>query len=100
MTNRLVQLTQIGQTGRSEDIDTLMQLLAQKDDLLTTKLVDNALNQVDTLQGCLRIQHYLFNGELIQRNFAALYFKRRGRTDLLVEAVAQGKIDEIQAFLV
>ena len=36
--------------------------------------------------------------ELEQRNFAALYFKRRNVTYYLEEAVAAGKIDAAQAF--
>jgi hypothetical protein len=34
----------------------------------------------------------------IQRNYAALYFKRRGAKNILKEAVKQGCIDKLQAF--
>ncbi|BAY74514.1 GUN4 domain protein [Nostoc linckia NIES-25] len=61
-------------------------------------LVDFTLGLVDTPQGQDRIRHYLFNGTQIQRNYAALYFKRRGAKNILKEAVNQGCIDKLQAF--
>ena len=87
-----------GNTGKTEDVDRLMDALALSDDLATTKLVDYALGLVDTREGRARLRHYLFNGNQQQRNYAALYFKRKGLVDLLVEAVAQGMIDEKQAY--
>jgi hypothetical protein len=54
---------------------------------------------VKTDEGADRIRHYLFQGAQIQRNYAALYFKRRDEMAPLHEAVAQGKIDEIQAYM-
>ena len=53
---------------------------------------------MDTRDGAARLRHYLFHGAPIQRNYAALYFKRRGRVALLDEAVQQGKIDAVQGF--
>jgi hypothetical protein len=53
------------------------------------------------LHSCLQrltFEHYLFQSEQIQSNYAALYFKRRGLPFLLDEAVAKAKIDAIQAY--
>ncbi len=77
-----------------------MAALVREDDFATSRLVDFALGLVDTREGKLRIRDYLFNGVQQQRNYAALYFKRRGWTDLLDEAVRQGKIDHLQAYLI
>lgn len=88
----------LGNSGKIEDVDRLMDALALKDDLATTKLVDYALGLVDTREGRARLRHYLFNGSQQQRNYAALYFKRRGLVDLLNEAVALGMIDQAQAY--
>ncbi len=88
-----------GSAGTAAGVDFLMAALAAQDDFATTRLVDFALSQVDTRAGRQRLQHYLFHGSQQQRNYAALYFKRRGYTDLLDEAVAQGSIDALQAYL-
>ncbi len=96
--DRYASFVALGNSGKTEDVDRLMDALALKDDLATTKLVDYALGLVDTRDGRARLRHYLFNGSQQQRNYAALYFKRRGLVDLLDEAVTLGKIDEKQAF--
>jgi hypothetical protein len=88
----------MGTSGSPEDIDLLMHALLTHDDLATYKLVDYALSHVRTPAGVQRIRHYLFEGLRSQRNYAALYFKRRGFTDTLHEALAQGKIDWDQGF--
>jgi len=88
----------IGTSGTAQDVDTLMRVLASDIDLTTSKLVDFALGLVDTRQGYRRIRYYLFQGDQRQRNYAALYFKRNGYTDLLEDAVAEGKIDFEQAY--
>ncbi|BDA69274.1 hypothetical protein CAL7716_034400 [Calothrix sp. PCC 7716] len=41
---------------------------------------------------------YLFNSTQAQRNYTALYFKRKGARDILVKAVNKGCIDRVQAF--
>ena len=88
----------LGTSAKREDVDYLMNALTRQDDFATSRLVDFALSLVDTREGKQRIRHYLFNGEQRQRNYAALYFKRKGYTDVLDEAVALGKIDHIQAY--
>jgi len=88
----------LGTSGTAEDVDTLMCVLAGDVDLKMIKLVDYALGLVDTWQGSRRIRYYLFHGNPQQRNYAALYFKRNGYTELLEDAVAEGKIDFEQAY--
>ncbi|MGV0104733.1 HEAT repeat domain-containing protein [Nostoc sp. DSM 114160] len=88
----------MARAGGVSDIDTLMENLENDRTSATCKLVDFTLSLVDTPQGQDRIRHYLFNGTQIQRNYAALYFKRRGAKKILKEAVNQGCIDKLQAF--
>ncbi|WP_099066031.1 hypothetical protein [Nostoc linckia] len=88
----------MARAGGVSDIDTLMENLENDRTSATYKLVDFTLGLVDTPQGQDRIRHYLFNGTQIQRNYAALYFKRRGAKNILKEAVNQGCIDKLQAF--
>jgi hypothetical protein len=87
-----------GSAGTPAGVDFLMAALVEQDDFATSRLVDFALSQVEARAGKERLRHYLFHGSQQQRNYAALYFKRRGRVDLLDEAVAQGKIDALQAY--
>jgi len=87
-----------GSSGKQGDVDLLMHELASRDDLATTGLVDFALSLVATGEGRQRIKYYLYNGCQVQRNYAALYFKRKGFVDLLDEAVGLGKIDREQAY--
>ena len=97
-TNRYASFVTWGNAGKTEDVDRLMDVLVMNDDLATTKLVDYALGLVDTRDGRARLRHYLFNGSQQQRNYAALYFKRRGLVDFLDEAIALGLIDQAQAY--
>ncbi|MFN6486821.1 MULTISPECIES: hypothetical protein [unclassified Nostoc] len=88
----------MARAGGVSDIDTLMENLENERTSATYKLVDFTLGLVNTSQSEDRIRHYLFNGTQIQRNYAALYFKRRGAKNILKEAVKQGCIDKLQAF--
>jgi hypothetical protein len=97
-TGRLQEYVAMGNCGRKEDVDFLMTILVEKDDFATSRLVDFSISLIQTREGRDRIKYYLFNGLQIQRNYAALYFKRLGFTSLLDEAVALGKIDAIQAY--
>lgn len=64
-----------------------------------TRYVDFALSLVKPNSiGYDRIKYCLFNGSLIQRNYASLYLNRLGEWKPLKEAYEQGLIDEIQAF--
>lgn len=88
----------MGTSGMDTDVDTLMQALVSQQDFSTSRLVDFALGLVETPEGVGRLHHFLLNGEPIQRNYAALYFKRRGDARTLHEAVNRGAIDWEQAF--
>lgn len=94
----LATLSQLAAGGSSADVDTLMQLLVTQTDLATGKLIDYALGLVESAPGAERIKFYLFNGQPVQRNFAALYFKRRGIERPLAQALALGLIDYQQGF--
>lgn len=96
--DRYQMFAALGRSGAAVDVDTLMCHLDEYADFTTTRLVDFALGLVETDDGAGRIRHYLFHGVQIQRNYAALYFKRRDELSLLNEAVAQGKIDTVQAY--
>lgn len=95
---RYEQYVALGVSGRTADVDALMQALHADNDMATSRLVDYALGLVETKDGRARLRHYLFEGTQQQRNYAALYFKRRNVTYYLEEAVAAGKIDAHQAF--
>jgi hypothetical protein len=88
----------MGTSGTADDVDRLMLALVAADDLATSRLVDFALSLVELDEGRQRLRDYLFDGNRQQRNYAALYFKRRNVTYFLEEAVAAGKIDAAQAF--
>ena len=87
-----------GRSGTSRDVDSLMNRIASESDIATVKLVDFALSLVTNREGMNRIKDFLFNGSRIQRNYAALYFKRRNEHELLTQAYKEGKIDRAQAF--
>lgn len=95
---RLAVVEEWGRSGRAEDIDRLMEWLEPEMTFTTSRLVDYALGLVTTPEGEAHIQHYLFEGTAVQRNYAALYFKRRGEMKVLDLAVRRGCIDELQAF--
>jgi hypothetical protein len=87
-----------GRSGNPADVDFLMSALVSDFNMGTTKLTDFALGLVPNGEGSHRVEHYLFNGTQTQRNFAALYFKRKGAIGVLRKAVEAKKIDAIQAF--
>lgn len=98
----------LGRRGLPADVDAIMLLLSADGSFSATRLADYALSLVNTPAGRRCIEHYLFNApHLIQRNYAALYFKRRGAggthpecLHLLRRAEALGLIDALQAFSV
>ena len=92
-------LKQRAQSGTISDVDYLMQKLDSNQSFTGCKLIDYALTLVSSDEGANRIKHFLFNGSTVQRNYAALYFKRRGANRLIDEAVQRGCIDTIQAYL-
>lgn len=84
--------------GRKSDVDFMMSRLHPEMTFLTSRLIDYGLGLINSWQGCMRIRFYLFYGNAIQRNYAALYFKRRGSALLLWLAVLLKRIDREQAF--
>ncbi len=97
-TNRFELFEQMGRSGMPMDIDIMMESLELDPSSSPHKLIDYALGLVNNLEGQLRIEYYLFNGTLVQRNYAALYFKRIRAVGILTEAVEMGCVDRIQAF--
>ena len=94
----LDDLKQRATSGRASDVDFLMEHLEWSQTFSRCKVIDFALNLVSSAEGQARIGHFLFNGSQIQRNYAALYFKRQGSAQLIDEAVRRGCIDEVQAY--
>jgi len=89
----------LGRRGTPADVDAIMLLLSADGSFSDTRLADYALSLVNTPEGRRRIEHYLFHGEqLIQRNYAALYFKRRGDMGRVRRAVDLGLVDAVQGF--
>jgi hypothetical protein len=72
-----------------DQVDTMMQTLEQVEGSKMGKLVDKSLSLVQTSEGQERIKHYLFNGTAKQKDYAARYFKEKGRKDVLVAAYQQ-----------
>ncbi len=86
------------QTGNSEDIDFIMQNLTTESTLSMTRYVDFSISLVENEDGIKRLEYYLFNGTLIQRNYCSLFFNRRGDWDVVKAAYDKGLLDEIQTF--
>ena len=84
--------------GDKSDIDFIMEKLTIHSSLATTRYIDFALSLLTNKNGIEQLRFYLFNGTLIQRNYASLYFNRSGDWKCVKEAYEQGLIDEIQAY--
>ncbi|MBK7096398.1 MAG: hypothetical protein IPH57_15600 [Saprospiraceae bacterium] len=97
-TGKLGELTDRAENGTAEDVDFIMSYLNKDTSLVITRFVDFSLGLVEKSEGISRIEYYLFNGTLIQRNYSSLYFNRRYDFDIVIRAYKGGFIDEIQAF--
>jgi len=86
------------QNGNKADVDFIMSNLTSDSSFAMTRYVDFALSLVKNPMGFERIKYYLFNGTLIQRNYATLYLNRLGEWETVKEAFLKGLIDEIQAY--
>jgi len=84
--------------GNKEDIFDVISLLDDNVDLPTTRAVDFYLGQVKHKSGIEQIEHFLFNGSQIQRNYCTLFFSRRNDWNWVNEAYKLGLIDSIQAY--
>lgn len=97
-TGELKILIDKANSGSSKDIDDIMNELSIDASLPMTRFVDFALSLVESPEGKHRIEYYLFNGTLIQRNYASLFLNRLGEWKPVKKAYEQGLIDEIQAY--
>jgi len=95
---KLGELVKKAEMGKAEDVDFIISHLTDKSSLAMTRYVDYALSLIENKIGILRLEHYLFNGTLIQRNYCCLFFNRRLDHELVDRAFKEGLIDEIQAF--
>jgi hypothetical protein len=95
---KLQELIDRAQIGSKEDIDYVMSHLTNESSFAMTRYVDFALSLVENPYGLEQIKYYLFNGTLVQRNYASLCLNRLGEWKIVKEAFRQGLIDEIQAF--
>ena len=95
---KLGELIERAESGDAEDVDFIIDHLTDKSSLAMTRYVDYALSLVKNEIGILRLEYYLFNGTLIQRNYCCLFFNRRLDYDIVDRAYRLGLIDEIQAF--
>lgn len=75
-TGELNDLTTKADRGYPNDIDYIMSKLTNSASLAMTRFVDYSLSRVENKSGIERIRFYLFNGTLIQRNYACLFFNR------------------------
>jgi hypothetical protein len=96
--NRYDVFKEMGRQGTAENVDIMMRSLEEDPHSSPHKLIDYTLGLVNKQQGKDRIEYYLFNGTTVQRNYAALYFKRRNDRLILAQAVKLGCIDRVQAF--
>lgn len=84
--------------GRADDVDYVIYHLTNKPSIALTRFVDYALSLVENPDGVNRLEHHLFNGTQIQRNYCTLYFNRLGAWKIVEKAYKCGLIDEIQAY--
>ena len=84
-------------SGKAAGIDYVMAELNIAD-LPTTRAVDYYLSFVESSPAVERIEHFLFKGTRIQRNYCTLYFARRNEWDKVNKAYKLGLIDAIQAY--
>ncbi len=94
----LEQCVRLAETGTRAAVDTLMEQLTMEMTIAESKILDYALSVVSTEEGFQAVEHYLFHGTQIQRNYATLYFIRREEFPMVRKAYEMGLIDKLQAF--
>lgn len=97
-TGKLGELIERAELGNEEDVDYIMSHLNNNSSLAMTRYVDYALSLVENKKGINRLEYYLFNGTLIQRNYSSLFFNRRLDYEIVHRAYKEGRIDKIQAY--
>ncbi len=98
VTERAAQIRRLCERGRGEDVDQVLAYLDDEVEIVTTKLVDYYLGTVTNPEGLRRIEHHLFHGSQIQRNYCTLYFARINEWALVNKAFSMGLIDREQAY--
>ncbi len=88
----------LAKEGSKASIGGLMKHLNKNMSLVESKFIDFALGHVEGYEGLKIMEHYLFHGTQIQRNYCALYFGRRGEYLIVRKAYDEGLIDAKQAF--
>lgn len=88
----------LAREGTRASIGEIMQHLDVHMTLSESKLIDFALGHVCSAEGVKVMEHYLFHGTQVQRNYCTLYFVRRGEYGIIRQAYDQGLIDAKQAF--
>ena len=94
----LTKYIPLAKEGTKASIGEIMKHLNRRMTLAESKFIDFALGHVDGDEGLKTMEHYLFHGTQIQRNYCALYFGRRGEYQIIRKAYDQGLIDAKQAF--
>jgi len=79
-------------------VHEVMECLKKANTVAECKIADYNLTTFTSARDKGIIETYLFNGDQRQRNYAALYMKRKGLNDILKKAFEAGKIDRVQAF--
>ena len=98
ITNNALEIKKLCERGFKEDISRVLQYLNEDVDLPTTKIVDYYLGTVKNDEGINHIEHFLFNGTQIQRNYCTLFFARRNEWVIVNKAYDLGLIDYAQAY--
>jgi protein-arginine kinase len=88
----------LAKEGTKTSIDEIMRHLNKNMTIAESKFIDFALGHIESNEGIAVMEHYLFHGTQIQRNYSTLYFSRRGEYLLIRKAYDQGLIDAEQAF--
>jgi len=94
----LQHYTELAVKGTKASIDEIMNGLNENMTMMESRFIDFALGHVETTEGIDVMEHYLFNGSQIQRNYCTLYFNRREDYPIVVKAYKAGLIDDLQAF--
>lgn len=97
-TGKVRELMERAQHGTAADVDYILGHLTSDATLAVTRFVDYALGLVESDEGVARIEHYLFHGTQIQRNYCSLFFNRRSDWPIVRKAYEAGLIDAIQAY--
>jgi hypothetical protein len=72
--------------------------ILESSDIPISRAVDFYLGTIKSEAGVARIEHFLFHGSQIQRNYCTLYFSRNNEWPLVHRAYQLGLIDYIQAY--